>query len=108
MINKKTKKVLKEVEVVEHEYVTCDVCGKDMIYEDLGFTKVAYYYHIMKGHHDWGNDSIESIKHIDACCDECLSRASAEWLKESKGSYTAYFEVEKERHFLKLENEDEE
>lgn len=104
MIKTITKKVLKEVVEVESEIGICDICGKDFKYEKwIGKDKVARYYHIRTGHLDWGNDSCESVESRDACCEECLSKFTQEWLKDPDvvSSDTAYIEINKDRHFLK-------
>ena len=100
MIKRITQKVLKEVTEVKREIMVCDICGKEFNYDSRG---TASYYHIRTGHHDWGNDSYESVKSGDACCDECLSRFTQEWLKDEDVicSNTAYIEINKDRHMLK-------
>jgi len=106
MIKKITRTVLKEVTEVESEIMVCDICGKELKYEKwLGKEKIASYYHIRTGHYDWGNDSCESVTSRDACCDECLSRFTQEWLKDEDviSSNTAYIEINKDRHVLKGE-----
>lgn len=101
MIKKITRKVMKEVEETVSSVGICDVCGKEFNYEE-GFNKVkrAIYYNILTGHRDWGNDSCDSMKYTDACCDECLSRFTQEWLKDESviRSHTAYIEIHKEKH----------
>ena len=103
MIKKITKQVVKEVTEVVSEVIVCDVCSKELNYNILiGTSKVASYYEITTGHRDWGNDSWESRKNRQVCCDECLSRFTQEWLKDPDviGSNTAYIEIEKDRHWL--------
>lgn len=111
MIKKITKKVLKEVEEVENEVIICDVCGKELQYVHTAFVPipVAVYYKITTGHNDWCNDSCESIDHKDACCDECLSRFTQEWLQNAEviESNTAYIEIHKARHWRKGKVKDE-
>lgn len=96
MVTKKVTETVGEVGI-------CDFCGKEFTYYKLCGNEVANYYHITTGHHDWGNDSCESRQEFDACSDECLSRASSDWIKDPdvRASHTAYFEVEKDRHWLK-------
>lgn len=103
MIKKITEKVMKEVEETVSEIGVCDICGKEFDYTKFFGDKVANYYCIRTGHHDWGNDSCESVEYRDACCDECLSRFTQEWLKDEDviSSHTAYIEIQKDRHFLK-------
>ena len=104
MIKNITQKVIKEVEETVSSVGICDICGKEFNYEPwLGKGKIAKYYHIVTGHNDWGNDSCDSIEHSDACCDECLSRFTQDWLKNENviRSDTAYIEINKNRHVLK-------
>lgn len=107
MIKKITKQVVKEVTEVVSEVIVCDVCGKELNYDtSMGTSKVASYYEITTGHRDWGNDSCDSIEHRQVCCNECLSRFTQEWLKDPDVicSNTAYIEIEKDRHWLKENN----
>ena len=104
MIKRITHKVMKEVEETVSSVGICDICGKEFNYEPwFRGEKIASYYHIRTGHYDWGNDSCESVKSRDACCDECLSRFTQEWLKDEDviSSDTAYIEINKDRHILK-------
>lgn len=106
MIKTVARKVMREVIDTVSSVGICDVCGKEFNYHEEGLnkTKRATYYHIVTGHHDWGNDSCDSIEFRDACCDECLSRFIQEWLKDKNviRSDTAYIEISKEKHtFIK-------
>jgi hypothetical protein len=103
MINKITKKVVKEVEQVVSEEFVCDVCGKKGNYrsETCGSRyESAIYYRVTTGHYDWGNDSCDSIENKDACCTDCLLRIFSEWLndKDVKCSNSAYIHIDKEYH----------
>ena len=110
MINKITKKVVKEVEQVVSEEFVCDVCGKRGNYKSstCGYEKITYY-RITTGHCDWGNDSCDSVEHKDACCTDCLLKIFSEWLNDGdvKCSDTAYININKERHTRKKEAENE-
>lgn len=104
MIKKITKKVMKEVEETVSSVGICDICGKEFNYKSWYCgDKIASYYRIKTGHYDWGNDSCDSIENKDACCDECLSRFTQEWLKDKDviRSATAYIEINKDTHVLK-------
>jgi len=68
------------------EYIRCDSCNKKIIDREK-------YFEVMTGHHDWGNDSCDSIEHLDIC-DECLNKFVGDYFKETKKSYTAYINVE--------------
>lgn len=78
----------KEVEISCH----CDVCKKEI---KLGET----YLDITTGHHDWGNDSVESIKHHDCCSFDCAKHYIDEYEKliNSGKSTTAYVEIQVDR-----------
>lgn len=104
MIKQITKKVVKEVREVVDEVIICDICHKELRYtESCVMGPVARYYKIVTGHHDWGNDSCDSVDHNDACCDECLSRFIQDWLKNDDvvHSNTAYIEIYKATHLRK-------
>ena len=82
------------------EKITCDSCGK-VIYEyqegkESNFKTPLSYYSLTTGHHDWGNDSIESIHQMDLCSDLCLMREIDNFLTEEKLSSTKYFNVTSE------------
>ena len=54
--------------------IKCDVCGKIIeppsIEDQYKWMEKPYtYYAVKTGHHDWGNDSIESIEERDICID---------------------------------------
>jgi hypothetical protein len=102
MIKNITRKVLREVEETVSSVGICDICGKEFNYKPRGKEKIASYYHIRTGHYDWGNDSCESVENRDACCDECLSRFTQEWLKDADviDSDSAYIEIHKDLHVL--------
>lgn len=78
-------------EKVEHrlcEYIRCDSCNKKIVDKEK-------YFNVMTGHHDWGNDSCDSIKYLDIC-EKCLDKYVGNYFKETKDSYTAYINVEPE------------
>ena len=106
MINKITKRVVKEVnETVSEEFI-CDICGKKGTYDKWAFDQEAtLYYHIETGHNDWGHDSCESIQHKQACCTACLLKVFSDWLndEDTDHSYTAYIEINKDRHMRKIQ-----
>lgn len=104
MIKKTTKKVVKEVEEVVGEVIICDICNQPLYYVGKALTgKYAGYYTVCTGHYDWGEDSSDSEREYDVCCDECLAKLSQKWIndKEVQSSHTAYFRVEKDTHVLK-------
>lgn len=72
------------------ETMHCDVCNC-IIDDDVA------YWELTTGHHDWGNDSCDSIEHFDVCSETCLRKKFDEYVRESMkylGGYnTMYFEV---------------
>lgn len=72
--------------------VECDVCKKILSVNKRGDDR---YFTVTTGHHDWGNDSIESRKTIDIC-PECLNKYVSDYFEEYEGSHTAYLEIETE------------
>lgn len=104
MIKRITRKVMKEVEETVSSVGICDICGKEFNYETLPYRQpMSSYYDITTGHHDWGNDSVDSVESRDACCDECLLKFIQEWLKNRSVtcSNTAYIDIHKDIHVLK-------
>lgn len=116
MINKVTKKVIKEVdEVISSEFV-CDVCGKKGVYENSSWRDVvgnqyeeSHYYSIFTGHRDWGNDSGDSEETKQACCTECLLKIFTNWLNDDffTSSDTAFIHIDKEKHIRGKEKNNE-
>lgn len=92
------KKLSKEAEEVVYrrkrrvEGVICDIC--DRIVPPSKFkSKDSRYFEVMTGHHDWGNDSCESIQHLDIC-PNCINDFMTKYVDEING--TEYFELETE------------
>lgn len=72
------KYVTKEVKQIEEvkDKVICDGCEKEII-EENG------YFHVCTHHHDWGNDSIDSLETYDFCCPECLYKFAMPYIQDS-------------------------
>jgi len=66
----------------------CDICGKEIpptvIPHKYG-DPVYDYYEITTHHNDWGNDSIDSYEHFDACSPECAYKLWDEYIHNSRG-----------------------
>ena len=100
METKYTKKVTKEVDEEYGLKVVCDKCGKVIAdYDDktddignMGFKSVPLFV-LTTGHHDWGNDSCDSVNYQHLCCETCVVNALSDYFEDSKGSDTAYFEL---------------
>lgn len=85
MINTIYKKEMREVQVPVSEEIVCDKCKKVIN---------GSYWDVTTGHHDWGNDSIDSVDSQDICSKECLCELFEEYVKRSDHRYnTEYFEV---------------
>lgn len=79
------------IEKIEHrlcEYIRCDSCNKKIVDKEK-------YFEVTTGHNDWGNDSRDSIKHLDIC-EKCLDKYVGDYFKKTKKSYTAYINIESE------------
>lgn len=66
----------------------CDICGKiieKVKHECWGGTGDLYNYFLITTHHnDWGNDSIESYEHYDACCPDCVIKFTEKYVREAQ------------------------
>jgi len=78
----------KEVPVIEETLVkiVCDVCEKEIFINN-------FHYKVETGHNEWGNDSYESLKELDACSDKCLNQLFELYLESSYK--TKYINIEK-------------
>lgn len=97
----KVKGEKKEV-VVKTAYelvgVKCDVCGRIIKPPPVGYEwmKDKYkYYSVTTGHHDWGNDSCDSIEDYEIC-PNCINKFVADYLGNEHASRSAYIEIETE------------
>lgn len=82
-----------EVTVCEEGELTCDNCHKkiDVLNTD------GTFYNVVSGHHDWGNDSPDSVREHDACCDECLIEIVKWWQNYWNDCPSAYIEIHRKR-----------
>ena len=79
----KTKRIEKGIE--------CDICGKFIEATDKwNRNDITKYFEVCTGHHDWGNDSWESVKNRDVCPD-CIEKFVINYLKNCSG--TAHIEI---------------
>lgn len=72
--------------------IECDVCGR-LITPTSYCMDRSRYFRVTTGHHDWGNDSCESIKHLDIC-PNCICDFVDKYIKEIDG--TEYLEMRTE------------
>lgn len=80
--------------------IKCDVCGKIIEPPSIEdrykrMEKSHTYYAVTTGHHDWGNDSVESIQEHDICPD-CIEKFVADYLKDENGYRSRYIDIETE------------
>lgn len=94
VLSKDTKEVVK-AQVRELKAVRCDVCGKDLPTEVTAagshIKTRPMYFAVTTGHHDWGNDSCDSIEHLDVC-PSCISGFVSGYLSEADS--TQYIDIE--------------
>lgn len=63
----------------------CDVCGKEISSTKHG-GPVYDYYEVTTHHNDWGNDSVDSYEHFDACSPDCAYKLWEEYIHKSAGT----------------------
>ena len=74
--------------------IRCDVCERFIeADDDWASRERRKYFKVMTGHRDWGNDSCDSIEHLDIC-PNCIDKFVSDYLHD--GSDTAYIEIETE------------
>ena len=84
-----TKTYTKTERVMTSEKRYCDICGREI---------TDHHWHILTGHHDWGNDSCDSIETFDVCSEYCLYELFDNYTKESNNDMnTQYIEIEHKR-----------
>lgn len=72
--------------------VCCDICAKKLLLNSSDCFDSVAYFEVMTGHHDWGNDSCESIQHRDICSD-CINNFVRDYLSNATG--TEYIEIDR-------------
>ena len=99
---KYTKKKIEETRNILTSIV-CDVCGRDIPANKWTNGKPKYctekFMRVTTGHHDWGNDSIDSIETHQICSPECMDefiKGFYENFTRNKESGTDYIEIESE------------
>ena len=71
--------------------VKCDICGKIVPASKLR-AKDSTYYEVTTGHHEWGNDSVDSIERQDVC-PNCIIPFISGYLKGKH--QTLYCDIER-------------
>lgn len=74
------------------EGVECDICKKFIPAHNWKAPE-SKYFKVMTGHHDWGNDSVDSIERYDICPD-CINKFMTEYISKAKGTEYIEFETE--------------
>ena len=96
LVSKKTEEIVK-AEVRKVTGVRCDICGKVLRYKyrpNSDFLEERpKYFRVMTGHHDWGNDSCDSIEHKDICLG-CITDFISDYLSNASG--TEYVDISTE------------
>ena len=101
-----SEKIQYESTMVEQKvpYITelcCDKCKKVIrrsisdIFKDkckVDFRNRVEWYEVTTGHYDWGNDSIDSIKHQDICLD-CIDEVFNDYKNRASETTTEYIEI---------------
>lgn len=81
------KYITKKEKILIGEKMYCDECGKEIN---------GFYFNVVTGHNDWGNDSIDSIEDNHYCCIGCLGDTMVHYyVVKAHNSRTAYFNIEK-------------
>ena len=87
ILSETTEKVIKIKRKVTG--IKCDICEK-IIPVNKG--DESMYFDVTTGHHDWGNDSCESIESMDICPD-CIDKFVSEYLQDAART-SRYIEIE--------------
>lgn len=67
----------------------CDICGKEIPPTNVPHLygePIHDYYKITTHHYDWGNDSIDSYEHFDACSPDCAYKLWEKYIRNSAGT----------------------
>ena len=108
MIKSESEVITVREEKKVRRIITCDVCGKEIenrkvLYDDPTGKhngvylegKSSFRFHVSTGHHDWGNDSYESIEEKDVCSVECLNVLFEDYIKNGSDTQYFYFDIVK-------------
>ena len=100
MLQTECKEVQTVRNVVVSKTLICDKCKK-IIYKEFADSKTSIinkvlidWYSVTTGHHDWGNDSCDSVECSDICSG-CISDIFSDYIGRAHGkSNTEYIEIE--------------
>lgn len=93
-------------EITVYTKRVCDKCGKVLEYRcrhkelvDLSKERMnVEYYEVTTGHHDWGNDSVDSVEYHDYC-PTCVLQAIDEYYEKTNGKFNSqYLEIKHESY----------
>jgi hypothetical protein len=73
------------------EGVECDICKRLITPPNNYSWSKSRYFKVTTGHHDWGNDSCDSVEHRDICPD-CIMDFTSKYISNVDG--TDYLEIE--------------
>ncbi len=83
------KKVTKYLERIIK--TKCDVCKREIPNFEPCKREKSRFFRVITGHHDWGNDSCDSIKEYEICPD-CIQDFVEKYIKKVDG--TDYIDIE--------------
>jgi len=75
----------------------CDCCEESIKpIRNIAFNCDEYnYFVITTSHHDWGNDSCDSVESFDVCSPECAEEMAGKYLRKAFGGHnTMQIEIE--------------
>lgn len=111
MIKEKKQTIMRPQVTVVEKTCVCDVCKKIVWKKDLSpdakdnYSNSVGYYEITTGHHDWGNDSVDSIEHHEIC-GECLNSFVANYFNAADG--TEYMDIQRKWLYSNIDPKTEE
>ncbi len=82
--------------------VYCDKCGKlirQIVHDEfkdireIKYSKRIEWYEVTTGHHDWGNDSIDSIENL-VICTNCIDDIFTEFKERASDNTTEYIDID--------------
>lgn len=66
----------------------CDICEKPI-------EQGSFFFHVLTGHRDWGNDSCDSEEYFEICSQECLQAMYKKF--DAMPGNTKFMEISRER-----------
>lgn len=106
MIKEKKETIMQPKSTVVEKTCVCDICNKVVWKKNLlpdakhNYSNTVGYYEITIGHHDWGNDSVDSIEHHQVC-EKCLNSFVADYFGKASG--TEYMDIQRQWLYSDIE-----